>query len=89
MTEHAHSECAAITTTAAEDSTSIAGAGASASSRSPLAHGTESLLSDWEREILRKLPTIVWFKWAGQHFRIAHATPQGDMFESPVHGPVE
>ena len=40
-----------------------------------------SLLSEAEREFLRKLPTIVWFKWAGRHFRIAHATPQGDMFE--------
>ncbi len=40
-----------------------------------------SLLSDSEREFLRRLPTIVWFKWAGRQFRIAHGTPQGDMFE--------
>ncbi len=40
-----------------------------------------SLSSDSEREFLCRLPTVVWFTWAGRHFRLAHATPQGDMFE--------
>jgi putative phosphoesterase len=40
-----------------------------------------SLLGDAERRFLRKLPTISWFEWSGRHFRMAHATPQGDLFE--------
>ena len=40
-----------------------------------------SLLSEAERRFLRKLPTISWFEWNGRHFRMAHATPQGDLFE--------
>ena len=56
---------------------SIAGArGAFVMSRTPRAHGTVRS-SDSERKALRRLPTIVWFKWAGLNFRIAHATPQG------------
>jgi predicted phosphodiesterase len=27
------------------------------------------------------MPTMDWFEWQGHHFRIAHATPQGDIFE--------
>jgi putative phosphoesterase len=30
---------------------------------------------------LRSLPTLLWFEFGGQHFRMAHATPQGDLFE--------
>jgi putative phosphoesterase len=40
-----------------------------------------SLLSEAERRFLRRLPTISWFEWNGRHFRMAHATPQGDLFE--------
>ncbi len=40
-----------------------------------------SLLSEAERKFLRKLPTISWFEWNGRHVRMAHATPQGDLFE--------
>jgi putative phosphoesterase len=34
-----------------------------------------------DREFLRGLPTLAWFEWEGRHFRMAHATPQGDLFE--------
>src|SRR5262249_23746892 len=34
-----------------------------------------------DREFLRRLPTLAWFEWHGRYFRMAHATPQGDLFE--------
>jgi putative phosphoesterase len=40
-----------------------------------------TLLGEAEREFLRRLPTLEWFEWDGRHFRLAHATPQGDLFE--------
>jgi putative phosphoesterase len=40
-----------------------------------------SLLSEADRLFLRKLPTISWFRRGGKCFRMAHATPQGDLFE--------
>jgi putative phosphoesterase len=39
------------------------------------------LVAGLEREFLRRLPTLTWFEWQGRHFRMAHATPQGDLFE--------
>jgi putative phosphoesterase len=39
------------------------------------------LLSEADRNYLGSLPTIDWFEWQGMHFRMAHATPQGDLFE--------
>ena len=41
----------------------------------------QTLLSPADREFLRGLPTLNWFEWEGKHFRMAHATPQGDLFE--------
>ncbi|MBX6312904.1 MAG: metallophosphoesterase family protein [Isosphaeraceae bacterium] len=41
----------------------------------------ETLVSPSDREFLRSLPTLYWFEWQGRHFRMAHATPQGDLFE--------
>jgi putative phosphoesterase len=41
----------------------------------------QTLLSAADREFLRTLPTLYWFEWQGRHFRMAHATPYGDMFE--------
>lgn len=40
-----------------------------------------TLLSDRDRQFLRDMPTLDWFEWGGWHFRMAHATPQGDLFE--------
>jgi putative phosphoesterase len=40
-----------------------------------------SLLSQTDREFLRGMPIRNWFEWEGRHFRMAHATPRGDMFE--------
>jgi predicted phosphodiesterase len=40
-----------------------------------------ALLSPDDVAFLRALPTISWFEFAGQHFRMSHATPQGDLFE--------
>ena len=40
-----------------------------------------TLLSEAEREFLRGMPTQEWFELQGKHFRMAHATPQGDLFE--------
>jgi putative phosphoesterase len=40
-----------------------------------------TLLSDQDYDFLRQMPTLDWFEWEGRHFRAAHATPQGDMFE--------
>ena len=41
----------------------------------------QTLIGATDREFLAKLPTIDWFEWQGRHFRMAHATPQGDLFE--------
>ena len=41
----------------------------------------EILISDADREFLRGLPILDWFEWQGKHFRMAHATPRGDLFE--------
>jgi len=40
-----------------------------------------TLLTRSSLEFLRYLPTLAWFEWDGKHFRMAHATPQGDLFE--------
>ncbi len=40
-----------------------------------------TLLNEAECEFLRRMPTLDWFEWQGRHFRMAHATPQGDLFE--------
>jgi putative phosphoesterase len=40
-----------------------------------------TLLAPADIEFLRSLPTLDWFEWGGRHFRMAHATPQGDLFE--------
>jgi putative phosphoesterase len=40
-----------------------------------------TLLDHTDCEFLRQLPTLEWFEWEGKHFRMAHATPQGDLFE--------
>ncbi len=40
-----------------------------------------ALLAPNDIAFLRALPTITWFEFAGRHFRMAHATPQGDLFE--------
>ncbi|HEX4144843.1 MAG TPA: metallophosphoesterase family protein [Pirellulales bacterium] len=40
-----------------------------------------TLMSDADLEFLRSLPTLDWFPFDNHHFRLAHATPQGDMFE--------
>jgi putative phosphoesterase len=40
-----------------------------------------TLLSPDDFAFLRALPTLEWFEWSGRHFRMAHATPQGDLFE--------
>jgi putative phosphoesterase len=42
-------------------------------------HG--GLVGESDREFLRGMPTLDWFEWEGKHFRMAHATPQGDLFE--------
>jgi putative phosphoesterase len=39
------------------------------------------LLNDGERQFLRQMPTLNWFTWGEKHFRMAHATPHGDLFE--------
>ena len=39
------------------------------------------LLSPIDLALLRSLPTIDWFEWEGRHFRISHATPQGNLFK--------
>lgn len=41
----------------------------------------KTLLDDSDLDFLRDLPTLDWFAWEGRHFRMAHATPQGDMYE--------
>jgi putative phosphoesterase len=40
-----------------------------------------TLIGGADREFLRRLPTLDWFEWQGRHFRVAHATPHGDLFE--------
>jgi putative phosphoesterase len=40
-----------------------------------------TLLSDADRGFLRQMPTLDWFEWQARHFRMAHATPHGDLFE--------
>jgi putative phosphoesterase len=40
-----------------------------------------TLVSDSDREFLRRMLTLEWFEWEGKHVRMAHATPQGDLFE--------
>jgi predicted phosphodiesterase len=40
-----------------------------------------TLVACEDREFLRKAPAIDWFGCGGHYFRIAHATPQGDLFE--------
>jgi len=39
------------------------------------------LLNKGEREFLCSLLIRHWFEWQGKHFRMAHATPRGDLFE--------
>jgi putative phosphoesterase len=40
-----------------------------------------TLLNDGDRQFLRQMPTLDWFECGGRHFRMAHTTPQGDLFE--------
>lgn len=40
-----------------------------------------TMLADQERKFLGRLPQVRSFDWQGLRFRLAHATPQGDMFE--------
>ena len=40
-----------------------------------------TLLSQADHGFLRQMPTLDWFEWEGKHFRMTHATPQGDLFE--------
>jgi hypothetical protein len=40
-----------------------------------------SLLDEFDRLFLAQLPTSQAFQWRGLSFRIAHATPQGGLFE--------
>jgi putative phosphoesterase len=40
-----------------------------------------TLLDQTDYEFLRQLPTLDLFEWERKHFRMAHATPQGDLFE--------
>jgi len=40
-----------------------------------------TLLGEGDREFLRRMPTLDWFASGWKHFRMAHATPQGDLFE--------
>lgn len=40
-----------------------------------------TLLNSSDCEFLRQMLICDWFEWEGKHFRMAHATPQGDLFE--------
>jgi putative phosphoesterase len=40
-----------------------------------------TLLSETDRLFLRQTPVVRCFGWEGRNFRMAHATPQGDLFE--------
>ena len=77
---HAEFRGAAITTTLWRMGSTVAAWGHFARHRWRLAwHRT--LLAPDDSAFLRSLPTIAWFKWGGRHFRMSHATPQGDLFE--------
>jgi putative phosphoesterase len=39
------------------------------------------LLSEADVDFLRQMPLVDWFEWNGRHFRMAHATPRGDLFQ--------
>jgi putative phosphoesterase len=39
------------------------------------------LLSRDDVEYLGRMPFVDWFEWNGQHFRMAHATPRGGLFQ--------
>jgi putative phosphoesterase len=39
------------------------------------------LLGDDDVQFLRQMPVVDWFEWNGRHFRMAHATPQGGLFQ--------
>jgi putative phosphoesterase len=39
------------------------------------------LLTDSDRAFLHGLLTLDFFEWEGWHFRVAHATPHGDLYE--------
>lgn len=41
----------------------------------------QTLLSEADREFLRSLPTLGSFEHHGKRFHLAHATPQGDLFQ--------
>jgi putative phosphoesterase len=41
----------------------------------------QGLVNESDRAFLRSLPTLDWFEWRQRHFRMAHATPQGDLYE--------
>lgn len=41
----------------------------------------KSILLESDLEFLRNMPSLFTFEWQGRHFRMAHATPQGDLFE--------
>jgi putative phosphoesterase len=41
----------------------------------------QTLIRGADRHSLANLLTLDWFEWQGRHFRMAHATPQGDLFE--------
>jgi putative phosphoesterase len=41
----------------------------------------QGLINTSDRKFLCSLPTLDSFEWQGRHFGMAHATPQGDMFE--------
>jgi putative phosphoesterase len=40
-----------------------------------------TLLSEADCQFLRQMPLVDCFEWEGRQFRMAHATPQGDLFE--------
>ncbi len=40
-----------------------------------------TLLGEDDLDYLRSLPNVAAFDWAGKKFRMAHATPYGDLFE--------
>jgi putative phosphoesterase len=40
-----------------------------------------TLLAPTDCDFLRGMLIRDWFEWQGKHFRMSHATPQGDMFE--------
>jgi putative phosphoesterase len=48
-----------------------------------------SSLAPADLAFLRSLPTIDWFEWDGSHFRISHATPQGNLLRYLTPGELE